>query len=74
MDHITNLHKKHYWEYADPDKVVLEEHNIEQEYTIENHQGQSKVSYVVFEMACEICISNDVIVNRQNFLQVGIVT
>ena len=58
------------WEYADPDKVkFIEEHNIEQEYTIEKPtKDNHTASYVVFENGMrEICISNDVIVNRQNF-------
>ena len=39
------------WEYADPDKVkFIEEHNIEQEYTIEHPtKSNHTASYVVFQ-------------------------
>ena len=59
------------WEYNDPKKTeFIEQHSIEQEETIENpyKRESGTASYTVREDGDEqVCTSNNVIVNRENF-------
>ena len=67
-DEIT--HNTGPWQYADPDKeAFIQEHNIEQDYTVDKPWNTNNTaSYSVYEDGSrENCVSNDIIVNRQNF-------
>lgn len=60
------------WKYDDPEKEkFIEDHNVEQHYGVDKPWKDSgTVSYIDYEDGTsEVCTSNNVIVQRQNFFE-----
>lgn len=69
-DELTN--NAGVWEYKDPEKTkFLEEHNVEMNFTIPKPYKENRcVSYTRYDNNdTEVCVSNEVIVNGDNFFQ-----